>query len=231
MQINRSIIFGLFFVFCFLNSKGQSFNSQEFKDRFYKSTERILLDIRNPRLYQKAHISKSVNLDFEEDDFEKKIKTYNKKSEIFLYCQNGSYSSEAYTFLTEIGFKNIRILEGGFENWVRTPMPYVSSPSFTETLSIYTSEDYKNLSIRFELVAFTFIKDDCLACQDQEKVLNEIKTKYPNLRVIKINAEDNLTLSEKLQIKEKPTLILYKSSHQIWRHTGLAKKEDLEAVL
>jgi thioredoxin len=202
-----------------------------FKDQFKISTNSILIDLRKEEFYAKGHISKSRNIVFEDQNFEKAVVDIPKDKQIFLYCQNGEISKNAAVFLSDLGFLNIIVLDGGFEKWIKTPLSYASSSPKFEPLAYYSLADIENLAQKYPLVILDFYATWCKPCKQQEPILKELNEEYPNLKIVKIDADKNQTLSSHFEIEEIPTLILFKYKKQFWRKSGLTKRKQLEALL
>jgi len=78
----------------------------------YKQTPGgVLLDVRTPEEYTCGHIASSVNMPL---DKLAKI-SYPKDTPLFVYCQSGSRSSSACTWLNQNGFHATNI--GGIMNY------------------------------------------------------------------------------------------------------------------
>lgn len=81
-----------------------------------KSTLKVV-NVLDVSLYQDAHISGSINVDFVE--LLEKTKDWDKKAPIVLYCSNYmcSASWQGAQELTKHGFENVMAYEGGIAEW------------------------------------------------------------------------------------------------------------------
>jgi thioredoxin 1 len=228
-KINFSIILFLLFQpgFC----QFSVLEPKAYKEELKTTPNVLFIDVRSELLYDKGHISKARNLTFENQNFEKNIENISKETSIFLYCQNGETSKNAAVFMQDLGYMKIKILKGGFESWIRTPLPYVASSSKFEPFAFYSIVDIENLSKKHPLLLLDFYASWCKPCKQQEPILKELNEKYPALKIVKIDADKNQTLSTHFEIEEIPTLILFKYSRQTWRKSGLSKRKQLEALL
>jgi len=50
-------------------------------------------------------------------------------------------------------------------------------------------------------------------------------------KIVKIDVDQNKKLSEALQIKDLPTLVLYKNGEMVWRHSGAQDAQSLIALV
>ena len=90
----------------------------------------IVLDVRNKsELISEGKIPKSNNVPFPNivsGDFELPSPSFQKKygfvkprvtDEIIIYCKLGKRASKAATILTELGYLNVKVYVGSFEDW------------------------------------------------------------------------------------------------------------------
>jgi thioredoxin 1 len=49
--------------------------------------------------------------------------------------------------------------------------------------------------------------------------------------IVKIDTEKNQSLSQFLQVRSIPTLMIYKKGEQVWRHSGVVDANQLEEIL
>lgn len=81
-------------------------------------------------------------------------------------------------------------------------------------------------------VLIDFYADWCGPCKMVSPIVQEVaKETKGNARVLKINVDNNQTLSQKLNIKGVPTLMIYKKGELKWRQAGVVSKTDLLQIL
>jgi thioredoxin 1 len=97
----------------------------EFKKKVEVTEKAIILDVRTPEEYQDGHLANAVNMNWNDDAFDKQIKTLDKNSPVFVYCYGGGRSSSAAKELRKQGFTNVYDLKGGMEAWRETGLPEV----------------------------------------------------------------------------------------------------------
>jgi thioredoxin 1 len=72
----------------------------------------------------------------------------------------------------------------------------------------------------------------CGPCKIQSPILKELATELgERAKVIKIDVDQNHTISGKYQIQSVPTLIVFKNGNPVWRQSGVVSKSDLYKVL
>lgn len=55
----------------------------------------ILIDVRTPGEFAQEHLNNAMNIDFQGNDFEKRIETLDRNKPIFVYCLSGGRSAQA----------------------------------------------------------------------------------------------------------------------------------------
>jgi len=92
--------------------------------------------------------------------------------------------------------------------------------------------DFENLINDSRPVIVDFHALWCGPCKVQLPILKEITAELVGqVRVIKIDVDQNNALSAQFQIQSVPTLIVFKNGKPVWRHSGVVTKADLLSVL
>jgi rhodanese-related sulfurtransferase len=86
----------------------------------------MLIDVRSEYEYALAHASTSVSMPINTmfDGWPKL--PMNKDKEIYLICSSGRLAGVAYYFLEHQGFRNIKRVQGGLQEWKVEGLPLVS---------------------------------------------------------------------------------------------------------
>jgi len=71
----------------------------------------------------------------------------------------------------------------------------------------------------------------CGTCRLQERELLKSSQSFPNIKFFKIDAEECKHLTNDLNIKSVPTLILVKDGKVIDKHNDFHKSEDINKLL
>jgi len=72
----------------------------------------------------------------------------------------------------------------------------------------------------------------CGPCKAQSPILKELAAELGDqIRVIKIDVDQNQQLAGRYQIQSVPTLIVFQNGQILWRHSGVASKSQLVSVL
>ncbi len=198
----------------------------DFEQALRNNREAVLIDLRNVESYMKGHIRKAVVADFLRDDFKEYfLGKYEKKTPLFLYGQSGENSEHTGMYIAELGYENVTVLRGGFENWIRKSRPYLSVSSEFKPLGFVSKENYGHIVREKKWVLVVFHEDYCAPCENMG--LAELQAENPDLKVVRINFGTHGEIAEWQNIRQNPTLILYREGIQQWRGSGTVSKENI----
>jgi rhodanese-related sulfurtransferase len=91
--------------------------SPELKKTLSSGSMMLLLDIRTEAEYLAGHLPGAVWMPRGKLEFDILKRTQDPNVKIILYCRTGSRSSLACVSLQDMGYKNVRDLDGGFAGW------------------------------------------------------------------------------------------------------------------
>jgi rhodanese-related sulfurtransferase len=81
----------------------------------------LLVDTRNPVTYQKSHIDLAINIPAQDilkaDNLKAFSKLSKKKGTIIIYGKDRLEANGVWMILKQLGFDNIRVLEGGYDGF------------------------------------------------------------------------------------------------------------------
>mgnify|MGYP000592641085 CR=1 FL=1 len=99
-----------------------------------KKTGLVVINVLDRNLYDDCHIKDSIHVPF--DAIEQYAKGIDKNAEIVIYCSNYMCATSSYAAskLSEIGFANVRVYEGGVAEWFQKGLP-VEGPGRQSYLS------------------------------------------------------------------------------------------------
>jgi thioredoxin 1 len=81
------------------------------------------------------------------------------------------------------------------------------------------------------LVLVDFWADWCGPCKALAPILADLADEYPEVRVVKVNADENRQVSEQLAIRGLPSLLLFSNGEECARLLGTQSKTRLAALL
>ena len=116
------LIISLLSVSC--NSQNyESLTAKTFQEKLKTEKTSQILDVRSPEEFSTGHIENALNINWNGDNFEEKVKTFDKTKPIFVNCQGGGRSKKAAERLFSLGFKIIYELNGGMNDWTSNNLP------------------------------------------------------------------------------------------------------------
>ena len=94
---------------------------QELKTRIDARNAPVLLDVRQDWETRLCRLENAVHIPIEE--LEHRTDELNPEDELVVYCHQGVRSAAVVQYLRQLGFKNVRNLAGGLDQWARTVDP------------------------------------------------------------------------------------------------------------
>jgi len=83
----------------------------------------VIIDVRNEEKFKIGHIPNAINIPYEKlPEMIDKLKKYSKQT-ILVYCESGNSSGKAMKLLNQKDFELVIIIEGGFNEWVKSQLP------------------------------------------------------------------------------------------------------------
>lgn len=76
-----------------------------------------IIDVRTPEEYADGHLSGSTMIDFYEADFADRIAGLDRDTPYLIYCRSGNRSGQTRELMEELGFTDVRDLDGGIVAW------------------------------------------------------------------------------------------------------------------
>lgn len=121
MKKNLLFIFGLIVIVASVISLSASsssglLSSKDFIEKYKSTPGAVLVDVRTPAEFEAGNIPGSINIDFENSNFESEVKKLDTSKTYFIYCRSGNRSSKALPTMQRNGIKNIYDLQGGISN-------------------------------------------------------------------------------------------------------------------
>jgi rhodanese-related sulfurtransferase len=97
--------------------KATHVSAQEFMPllKNIENDEYVLIDVRNPEEYRNERIEGSLNVPV--DALKIGLDEIERETPLLIYCRTGKRCLRAVDQLNDMGFHNIRILDGGIEAW------------------------------------------------------------------------------------------------------------------
>ena len=233
MYIFFTLIGSVLLFVCSSNSQPYiNLNPIEFQTAIVKEGG-IILDVRTPQEVSSGAIENASTIDFYDQDFERKISKIQKDKTVFVYCKSGGRSSQAAKLLVKSGQYKVVNLSGGIMAWQSAQLPLIRTSKKEDTsIQDLSISDFDALLSQNNLVLADFHTLWCMPCRKISPIIDELKEEYTkSAQILRIDMDNSELLAESFEIKAVPTLILFKNSKEIWRHTGLISKEELTQLL
>lgn len=80
-------------------------------------------------------------------------------------------------------------------------------------------------------VLVDFYADWCRPCRMLEPVLAELLRETPDVRIVKVNVDENPQLALRYRVSSIPYLVVFRDGKPVASHLGLADKTTLRALL
>lgn len=93
-------------------------------------------------------------------------------------------------------------------------------------------DEFKKLISENIPVLVDFYATWCGPCKMMHPILEELKNKVGDkAKIVKIDVDKHQDLAAQFMIQSVPTLIMFKSSQQLWRKSGVQTAANLEKEL
>lgn len=196
-----------------------------------KKENAIVLDVRTPQEFETGYIPKAQNINYHDPDFAQKINALDKNKSYFVYCLAGGRSSAAANYMRENGFKEVYNLSGGISAWQNEGLPITTEKNIPIQDKI-SPDAYLKMIQSKPKVLIDFYAPWCVPCIKMKPFLEELEKEHgQNVRIIRINVEENKKLAKELKVQDVPVLILYENGKETWKHQGFIDKSELQKVL
>ena len=81
-------------------------------------------------------------------------------------------------------------------------------------------------------VLVDFYADWCGPCKMMPPILKEVKSSLGDqVKIIKIDSDKEVQLSQKYQIRSIPTLMIFKNGKVLWKEAGVKQASELQIIL
>lgn len=97
--------------------------ADELISRIEAETAPMILDVRTPEEFAEGHIQGAINIPFTELAARASELEMEGSDELVVYCQSGRRAGIAEATLAELGFTNVRDLEGHIAAWKEAELP------------------------------------------------------------------------------------------------------------
>lgn len=228
-----ALLFLLFvtkFNFVTAQNSFKTITNNEFEAKVNSTSNAQLIDVRTEDEFKSGYVEKAKNINWNGDNFVAEVNKLNKSKPVFVYCLSGGRSSAASQKLIDLGFTEVYNMQGGILQWKSANKSLVL-PKAEKPKGI-SSDEFTELVNDSRLVLVDFYAPWCGPCKKMTPYLKEMSDeKTATLKLVKINADENESLTKSSKVDALPTLFLYKNKAVVWSHVGYISKEDLAKVI
>lgn len=82
-----------------------------------QSTNVMVLDVRTPKEFKAGHLAGARAINFYDADFKDQVAGLDKTKTYIVFCAVGGRSAKACSIMAELGFQDVRNVEGGMKAW------------------------------------------------------------------------------------------------------------------
>jgi thioredoxin 1 len=205
-------------------NNANSLPAVEFSEKLNHTQNAQLVDVRTPGEFRNGHLKNALNIDWKSDDFTEKAAALDKNKPVFVYCMSGPRSEAAAAKLQAMGFRSIYEMQGGMMKWRNSGLSEVKV-SASAGMSLI---QYKELLKSGTPVLVDFYAEWCAPCRKMEPYLKKMAAGMQDqVKVVRINADENTELCKALNVDALPVLKLYKNDKLVWDHSGFVTEEEV----
>ncbi len=217
--------------FCHVAAGQTKLAAKTFSTKLKETPNAFLLDVRTPEEVNRSYIKNAVFMDIHDSVFEKRISTIDKKLPVFVYCAIGVRSADAANMLHNLGFEQVYDLKGGIINWKLAGLPVVKGKDYDPRTGMQKDEFLESIKGK-PLVFIDFYAPWCAPCQIMVPALDSMsKEMHDTANIVKINADENLSLMKALHFNSLPYIMVYQNGVNVLRHDGYMSRQDMEATI
>jgi thioredoxin len=191
-----------------------------------------IIDVRTPLEFAEKHLHNAINIDYNGKSFDQDIAKLDKSKPVLVYCLSGGRSQESSKKFAEAGFKQIYLMEGGLLTWENNGGTEDMGDSPLPSTGITMADYNKAVTTTDKIVIVDFNATWCGPCKQLSPILDQLEKEYPaQLKVIKIDVDENKELANEFKISSIPLLKAYNKGNLVWDNLGLVSKDEIKAKL
>lgn len=207
---------------------------KEFSEELEKNDYNQLVDVRTPGEFKRGHIKNSVNANISDGSFDQKINDLDKDKPVFVYCLSGGRSGRAASILKDKGFTMVYDLDGGINRWRNMGMETTTDTGNKDSgMRGMDKDDFMKLvSNSDKMILVDFNAEWCMPCKKLSPILDKVSSDMAEeIKLVKIDVDENPELSKELQISSIPLMHLYKNGELVWNQLGLTNESNIKEAI
>jgi len=110
-----------------LKNPYDSVAAKQLGEELQQASTPLVVDIRTPELFAESHVPGAINIP--QQDLPRRIKDLpeDRDADIVMVCNVGKFSKQATLYLKSLGYRHVRSMKGGLNEWVRKGLATESS--------------------------------------------------------------------------------------------------------
>ena len=229
------ILIVLFLLFSCHNSTDISFENIDIVNLAESSyaDEFIVLDVRTNQERANGFLANSTHIDFYDEAFLDKLNLLDKTKPIYVYCMVGGRSSKAANKIVKSGFNEVYNLNGGFLKWSNNNLPIEIPEKTNEVITQQYNISFLDSAINTNPNLLLYVSTKwCAPCKKMNPVIDSLSKNYTKeLKVLKLDLDQNMFLNEVYDIQSIPLIVLYKNNQQVWLKNGIIAYGEIATKL
>ena len=225
----------LFLLFSCHNSSDISFKNFDIVNLAESSyaDEFIVLDVRTNQERANGFLANSTHIDFYDEAFLDKLNLLDKTKPIYVYCMVGGRSSKAVNKIVKSGFNEVYNLNGGFLKWSNNNLPIEIPEKTNEVTTQQYNKSFLDSAINSNPNLLLYVSTKwCAPCKKMNPVIDSLSKNYTKeLKVLKLDLDQNMFLNEVYDIQSIPLIVLYKNNQQVWLKNGIIAYGEIATKL
>ena len=225
----------LFLLFSCHNSSDISFKNFDIVNLAESSygDEFIVLDVRTSQERANGFLANSTHIDFYDEAFLDKLNLLDKTKPIYVYCMVGGRSSKAVNKIVKSGFNEVYNLNGGFLKWSNNNLPIEIPEKINEVTTQQYNKSFLDSAINSNPNLLLYVSTKwCAPCKKMNPVIDSLSKNYTKeLKVLKLDLDQNVFLNEVYDIQSIPLIVLYKNNQQVWLKNGIIAYGEIATKL
>ena len=225
----------LFLLFSCHNSSDISFKNFDIVNLAESSygDEFIVLDVRTSQERANGFLANSTHIDFYDEAFLDKLNLLDKTKPIYVYCMVGGRSSKAANKIVKSGFNEVYNLNGGFLKWSNNNLPIEIPEKINEVTTQQYNKSFLDSAINSNPNLLLYVSTKwCAPCKKMNPVIDSLSKNYTKeLKVLKLDLDQNVFLNEVYDIQSIPLIVLYKNNQQVWLKNGIIAYGEIATKL
>ena len=145
----------------------------------------------------------------------------------------GGRSSKAANKIVKAGFNEVYNLNGGFLKWSNNNLPIEIPEKTNEVTTQQYNKSFLDSAINSNSNLLLYVSTKwCAPCKKMNPVIDSLSKNYiKELKVLKIDLDQNMFLNEIYDIQSIPLFVLYKNNQQVWLKNGIIAYGELATQL